>query len=687
MITEKNLLEYFSRKQYRPSVFDELCFQFNIEQKDRKRFRKLLKFLQAQFKIIRNKEKRYTLLKEEDFVTGTLRKNPKGFGFLICDDSTQEDIYLSRLELEGVMNKDRLKVLVGPKRSGKVVQILQRGLTQIMGTLCVKGQSAFVIPQGSYSENEIMDVLFYKDLSKAHKQLVVCKIKKYPKENKRAYGEVIKILGHSGLHEIDFSSMVYKYNLRNEFSEAILDQANACKKWNLKEEIEQRKDLRPLPFVTIDGETAKDFDDAVYVEKLSNGHFKLWVSIADVSYFVKENSVLDEEAFERATSIYFPGGVIPMFPSILSNDLCSLNPNEEKLTFTCEMEFDEKGNRKHYSIYESVIISHKRMTYTEVQAILDQKQNVPHIKIMNELKELLKKLKHKRGSLDFDLPEPEIVLNTFGKIETIVKRPRLESHMIIEEFMIAANEAVAEYMFQRNNPFIYRVHEKPDPSDLLEFQELVHNLGFLMNHEKEPHPRIYSELLEKIKNTPKGKVIHTALLRSMKLARYDTKNQKHFGLASDCYTHFTSPIRRYPDLLVHRLLKAELKKNHKYSDSLEEAANHCSQQERIAEEAEREFMSLKKAQFMKDKVGSQFVGFVSHITDSGFLVELDPYFIEGWIPLSSLQDDFYQFIPEHYYLKGRRTKREFHLGQKLLVEVSHVDLDKRIIGLEWIDSL
>lgn len=335
------------------------------------------------------------------------------------------------------------------------------------------------------------------------------------------------------------------------------------------------------------------------------------------------------------------------------------------------------------------------MTYTAIQAILDDDKKVrdqyaeilQDVLVMNELKNILKKQKYGRGCLDFDLPESELILNIEGEIENIVKRSRLEAHMLIEEFMIAANETVAEFMFKKHRPFIYRVHEAPDPDVLYEFHELCHNLGYTLEFEKVPNPKHYSRVLEATRGKPEEKVIHNALLRSMKLARYDEKNLKHFGLASQCYTHFTSPIRRYPDLMVHRLLKEELKKMSKSSDTyddnvlanLAKDADHCSRQERVVEEAEREFVALKKAQFMMDKVGSQFVGFISHIAEFGFFVELDVFFIEGLVRVTSLSDDFYQFIEEQYKMKGRKTRKEFHLGQKVLVEVERVDIDKRQI--------
>ncbi|MBI3016999.1 MAG: ribonuclease R [Deltaproteobacteria bacterium] len=701
-LNEKIVLETLGDKRYHPMTFDELCRFFHVDQKERKLFRRLLKSMLNQYKLVRLAQKRYRLPQGDDFVTGILKKNPKGFGFLITDDKS-EDVYLSRSEVSSCMNKDRLKVVVGANRAGRVVEILERGIKNVVGKLLVKGKTAYVIPQGSdasFGDKDAFFIPFDPKLIHSNKQIVVCKIKKYPTPHKGAEGEILKVLGKAGELEVDFSSMIFKYDLPHEFSKATLEEAEKLKLWNLKSEVSKRKDLRDLPFVTIDGETAKDFDDAVCVVK-EGKHFRLWVAIADVSFFVKKDSAIDEAAYERATSVYFPGGVIPMLPEVLSNDLCSLRPNEEKMTFTCEMEFDDQGNRLDFSIYESVILSRHRMTYTEIQAIVDNDKKaqkysdmVSHVQVMNELKNLLKKQKHARGCLDFDLPEPELVLNLQGEIENVIKRSRLEAHMLIEEFMIAANETVAEFMFNRKRPFIYRVHEEPDPSVLAQFQELCHNLGYSLEYQKNPHPKPYSRLLERVEGKPGEKIINTALLRSMKLARYSERNLKHFGLASECYTHFTSPIRRYPDLMVHRLLKGELKKKSKDSDRFDDAvqtslakdAEHCSSLERRAEEAEREFVALKKAQFMMDKVGQQFVGYVSGVTEFGLFIELDLYFIEGLVHVTSMRDDYYQFIEEHYCMRGRHSKKEFHLGQKVLIEVQKVDVDKRKIDFILTES-
>lgn len=703
-ISQNSILNKMEHPKYRPMTFDELCHFFQIPQPERKLFRRVLKSLLNQNKIIRLAGKRYRLVSEEDFVTGIVKKHPKGFGFLIPDQKGQEDVFLSPPELGRVMNKDRLKVRViqGRKTYGQVVEILERGMNQVMGRLFVKGRMSYIVPQGSESDHDNVLIPYDKQLLSHQKELVVCKIVKYPEHDRWAEGEIIKILGLAGEHAVDFSSMIYKYGLRHEFSNEVLHQASEVKKWNLSQEREKRKDLSSLPFMTIDGETAKDFDDAVCVQKLPNGHFKLWVAIADVSFFVRKNSALDHEAYDRATSVYFPGGVIPMLPEVLSNDLCSLNPNTEKMTFTCEMEFNSKGEKTNFSIYETIIRSQHRMTYTAIQAILDKdskvqeqyKEIVHNVFVMNELKDLLKKQKYARGCLDFDLPEPEMILNMEGEIESIVKRSRLEAHMLIEEFMIAANETVAEFMYHRHRPFVYRVHEVPEADVLFEFHELCHNLGYKLEFQKVPNAKTYSRILEVSKGKPEEKVINNALLRSMKLARYDEKNLKHFGLASQCYTHFTSPIRRYPDLMVHRLLKEELKKKSKSSDTYDDEVltqvakdcDHCSRQERVVEEAEREFVDLKKCQFMVDKVGQEFEGYISHIAEFGFFVELDQIFVEGLVRVTSLQDDFYQFQEDQYLMRGRKTKKEFQLGQKVLVQVERVDLDKRQIDFILLES-
>lgn len=709
-LDERTILDRLT-KAAKPLSFDEFCQWMEVAKKERKRFRKAIKYLQLQGKITQTTDHRYRLLTSDDTIIGTLTKHPDGFGFLEPENPSQEDIYLNYLQAASYIEGDKLKILKieekeknrGTKRyRGHVLELLERGPQKIVGKIFVQGKTAFLVPQkkGSYfGAADNVSIPYAPELQKLRHKIVLVGIRKYPSRERHAEGKLIEVLGEVGDKAVDFSLMIHAYDLRHEFSKGVLAEAEDIKSWSLENAICLRTDLRQNFFVTIDGETAKDFDDAVSILKLPNGNFKLWVAIADVSFFVREDSKLDQEAFERSTSIYFPGGVIPMFPEILSNDLCSLNPHEDKMTFCCEMEFNANGKRVDFKIYEAVIQSRQRLTYTLVQHVLDKKQVTPvsseleaFIFIMEELKEILKNSRKKRGCLNFDLPEPEIILNIQGGIESIVKRERLASHMIIEEFMIAANETVAEFMFDRHRPFIYRVHDEPDADVLFEFHRLAHNVGYVLKHQKEPHPKIYSDLLEKIKNSPAEYVLNTALLRSMKHAMYSAHHRGHFGLASTCYTHFTSPIRRYPDLMVHRLLKKELKKKTDHTPGeddrvgtlLERKAIHCSRQERIAEEAEREFLALKKAQFMLDKIGLIFSGYISGMMNFGFFVKLSDYFIEGLVPFSSIEDDYYEFIPERYLIRGRQTKKLFQLGDRVNIKVVSVDLDQRQIDFQWV---
>lgn len=681
--SSQEILEKLSQPQYKPKTFDQLCQIFRIASYERKRFRRQIKNLQYDLKLIRTREKTYRVPSEKDFKTGRVQKHARGFGFFIPDDKTMKDVYLSPAEVQTIMNGDRVRIVCDEKGTGKLVEILERSKHKIVGKVVVKGKEAYVVPLGrnlSEVSSDWVQIPYAADLKKMKDRNVVCKITRYPEKNRFAQGKIEELLGLTGELKSDFSVMIHQYDLRHEFPGAVRELAQKLQQWNLEPEVAKRRDLRNLSFVTIDGETAKDFDDAVYIEKKSNGHFMLWVAIADVSFFVKQHSALDQEAYERATSVYFPGGVIPMLPESLSNDLCSLNPHEDKLTFTCQMEFDQKGNRRSYEIYESVIRSAERLTYTKVQEILDQQKEHPFIHEMNELKRILKKSRDERGCIDFDLPEPEILLDLEGNTETIVKRSRLEAHMIIEEFMIAANETVAEYMFKNDFDFVYRVHEVPDRLKLFQFHELLHNLGYKLKLHDHPHPKTYSDLLKHIEGKPEETLVNTVLLRSMKQARYAAENLKHFGLASECYTHFTSPIRRYPDLVVHRLLKERLKFSKETSDKktwLSQCVEHCSRQERVVETAEREFISLKKAQFMMDKVGQIFVGFISGIQEFGLFVELEGFFVEGMVSVKSLKGDRYQFIEERYLLRGHRSGVEYHLGQKVKVMVKEVNLDRR----------
>jgi ribonuclease R len=456
-----------------------------------------------------------------------------------------------------------------------------------------------------------------------------------------------------------------------------------------------RTDLRASLTVTIDGETARDFDDAVAVKREDKGRIRLWVSIADVSHYVKPGSALDTDAYLRGTSVYFPDRCIPMLPEELSNGICSLNPSVDRLTVTAEMLFDKGGALLHASFYPSVIRSTARLTYTMVKKILVDKDLeaatthralVADLQVMEELALRLMEKRNKRGSIDFDLPEPEIILDLQGGTSAIIRAERNLAHRIIEEFMLAANEAVASHLEGRHIPTLYRVHEQPDPVKLKDFQEFIHNFGYGFRMTEElVEPAEFQRLLEEAAGKPEERMINEVLLRCMKQARYAAENLGHFGLAAPCYTHFTSPIRRYPDLVVHRILKGGLsgrlkeKELEKLATTLPDVAAHTSKRERVAMEAEREIVDLKKMQFMRDKVGEEFDGFITGVTPYGFFVELLEFFVEGMVHVSTLARDYYRYQEKQHALVGERSKEIFRLGDRVMVTVASVSLERKQI--------
>lgn len=474
-----------------------------------------------------------------------------------------------------------------------------------------------------------------------------------------------------------------------------------------EDEIQSRVDLRDEVIVTIDGETARDFDDAVSVTRLPHGGTLLKVSIADVSYYVPRGSSIDREAYQRATSVYFPDRVIPMLPEKLSNDLCSLVPHQDRLTMTAEMEFDGHGQKGATRFYPSMIRSAERLTYTKARQILvDQDPEVrknyqsliPHLEIMGELADRIHQTRLKRGSLDFDLPEPLIELDLEeGRIDRIIKAERNKAHRLIEEFMIAANESVAEFITERGFSMIYRIHDEPDPEKLSDFAVLLHNLGIPFAPGKKVQPHALARVIDHVRGRPEEKLVNTLLLRTMRQAIYDTRNIGHFGLASSCYTHFTSPIRRYPDLVVHRLLKMALarptpaKRSQKKGASadhwrshkmLQQTANHCSERERNAMKTEYASRDLAASLFLGQKIGEVYDGIISGVTKFGFFVELIPFFVEGRVSLRDLKDDYYIFHEKGHALTGRRRKKRFQIGMPVRVSVRSVNADKRWIDFE-----
>lgn len=650
-------------------------------------------------RLVRLKKNHYALPDRQNLVTGRVHAHPNGYGFLIPDDKNAEDLYLSRREMRRVMHGDRVIARIDRRARGgnetHIAQILERGQKRLLGTYEEADGKAFLMPMdprvGAIRLKGTM-------ASVAQGKVVAAEISRYGTALSAPEARVVSIMGDPDDPEVQTQSLVFRYGLATAFAPEVQREIAQLAYAIPAEEIAGRSDLRALPIVTIDGENARDFDDAVYVRRHGSG-FELYVSIADVAHYVRAETALDREAYARATSVYFPDRAIPMLPEALSNGICSLNPDEDRLTKTACLEFNARGDAVRSRFFNSVIRSHERMTYTDVRRILVDRDplvrqryrhSLEHFELMEELALLLYERRKARGNLDFDLPEAEIILDLQGIPEDIVKAERNIAHRIIEEFMIAANEAVARWLTAKELPLLYRVHEGPDPDALEALAPFLLSLGYRLPPKKDKiAPLEIQRLLNSARGRPEERVLNRVLLRSMKQAFYHPENIGHFGLASACYTHFTSPIRRYPDLIVHRMfdrsLRDEKLKPNQREDlrrDLEEAGRHTSERERHAMDAEREMVDLKKAQFMMGKIGEEFTGFITSLATFGFFVELDDYFVEGLVKLSSLADDEYDYYEKEYIIKGRRRGGRFRLGDPVQVRVVRINAFRSEIDFE-----
>ena len=697
-LTRDDILKLMQDKAYRPLLLKELIGLFNVSRKERPVFKEMIGDMLEKGLIVKIRGDRYGLPGKMNLITGVLQGHPDGYGFVKSDLEGEADLFVPKRNMMGAMHNDRVVARIesadrGGRLEGRIIRILERFHSRIVGRFERGKNFGFVIPSDRKISHDIY--ISPKLFNKAKDgDVVVAKIIAYPQKTRNPEGEIIKVLGRSSTPGIDTGMIIEEYELPTEFPEDVITEAKALPGEVAESMLKERVDLRTLQTVTIDGERAKDFDDAVSIEKLPDGRFRLWVHIADVSYYVPWGSELDNESYNRGTSVYLPDRVIPMFPERLSNHICSLNPREDRLTLTAEMMFDGNGNRINYKIYESVINSNERMTYTAVKEILEDEDSKiisrysDLIETFHLMRELCLKLRAKRmgrGSIDFDLPEPEIILDLQSKTINIVRSERNIAHQIIEEFMLAANETIARHMGNKEIPFIYRVHESPDEDKITEFNEFMEDLGykFKLNHQQ---PKTFQRLLNKLEGKTEETLINQLLLRSMKQARYSTENIGHFGLASQHYTHFTSPIRRYPDLIVHRLIK-EVSKNRRVKEDrrsmldakLKDIAKHSSERERLSMEAEREVVELKKLEFMQDKIGSEYDGVISGVVAFGFFVELEDILVEGLVRVTSMYDDFYRFEERQHRLAGDRTDKVYRLGDKVRVRVDKVDMEKRKI--------
>lgn len=708
MITEQMLLDFMREKAYKPMTYQELEQHFGIEEaEDFKNFLKMLNRLEEEGAIIRTRANRYGVPERMNLIRGKLQAHPKGYGFLIPEDPRQPDVYIHANDMRGAMNGDTIMVRilskgVGTQRlEGEVARIVSRGNQQIVGTFQPHDGFGFIIPDDKRINRDIF-VAKENYNGAVDGQKVVAEIIKYPEGRAAAEGRVVEILGHKDDPGVDILSIIRKYQLPEAFPEEVEAEAEQMPDVISESDLEGRRDLRHLPIVTIDGADAKDLDDAVYLERLENGNYRLYVSIADVGYYVKEGSPMDKEAYRRGCSVYLVDRVIPMLPRRLSNGICSLNPQVDRLTITCEMEFDPQAKIVRHDIYPSVIKTAARMTYDEVrQIVVDENpevmQKYEHLKdmffLMKELALKLREFRMQRGAIDFDIHESKILVDEDGKPIDIVKRERTIAEQIIEEFMLAANETVAEHFYWLRVPFIYRIHEDPDSEKLMAFMEFVTNFGYIVKGTgNKVHPRALQTLLEEIKGKKEETILSTMLLRSMKQARYEAESLGHFGLAAEFYTHFTSPIRRYPDLAIHRVIREVLINGslneetiERLSEKLPDIARQSSDRERLAVDAERETDDLKKAEFMLDKIGEEFEGIVSGVTSFGMFVELDNT-VEGLIRLSDMHDDYYHFHDRQMALIGERTSKVYRIGDEVKVRVARVNLDERTIEFELLQT-
>ena len=662
-----------------------------------------LRELCRQGRLVRLKKNHHALPDRQNLVTGRIHAHPDGYGFLIPDDKDADDLYINRREMRRVMHGDRVMARNEQKQRGgseaHIVQVLERAQKRLVGTYNEIDRQGYLIPMDA----RIAPVRVSTAGKKPDEgKVIAAEISRYGTALSAPEAHVVSIIGDPDDPHVQAQSIIFRYGFSTSFPSAVHQEISHTSYAITPEEIAARTDLRGLPIVTIDGENARDFDDAVYVRRQGAG-YELYVSIADVAAYVAARSALDQDAYGRATSVYFPDRAIPMLPEALSNGICSLNPREDRLTKTACIEFDAKGKVVRSRFFNSVIRSQERMTYTNVRRVLVDrdaevleryKELIDQFKLMEELALLIYAQRKARGNLDFDLPEAEIILDLQGVPENIVRAERNIAHRIIEEFMIAANEAVARQLTEKNLPLLYRVHEGPDREALEALAPFLLSLGYRLPLKQERvAPLEIQKLLESARGKPEERVLNRVLLRSMKQAVYQPENIGHFGLASACYTHFTSPIRRYPDLIVHRMfdraLRGDKLKPNEREDLvryLQESGKHTSERERHAMDAEREMVALKKAQFMMNKLGEEFTGFITTLANFGFFVELDDYFVEGLVKLSSLVGDDYDYYEKEYLIKGRRHGKKFRLGDNVRVKVTRINAFRSEIDFELLQA-
>ena len=711
MHSREDILSLIREKIHHPATSRELAQLLRVPREERTTFKRQLKTLVADGELLQIRGNRFGLPDKMDLVVGKLHANPAGFGFVVPEHAQRgaerKDIYIAASNLTEAMHGDRVVARVerqsekGPE--GRIIRILERSQATIVGRFEVDaGGLGYVVP---FDRRVLTDVHVPTGQWGAAEpgEMALVEITRWPTATRGPVGRVSEVLGRIEEPGVDTQIIIRKFGIPDAHSEEAIEEARRIGGSVKEKDIKGRTDFRTVTTVTIDGEHARDFDDAITIERKANGNYWLGVHIADVSHYVKEGSALDEAGYERGTSVYFTERAVHMFPAELATGLCSLNPNVDRLVQSCLMEVDRKGNVVRYEMHDGVINSDARMTYTAVNAILTDhdpaltaqyRELVPMFEMMRELFEILHARRRRRGSIDFDLPEAEVILSDLGQITNIIATERNVAHRLIEEFMLLANETVAAHLVNHDMPALHRVHEPPDLKKVAEFEAFITTLGYSLGGSGGTvRPKHFQKLIDRMKGTPEERPIAALMLRTMQKARYDAAPLGHFGLAAEHYTHFTSPIRRYPDLVVHRMLRESRRgavaapRREELDEDLPEVARHTSEMERRADEAERELLQWKKVRFMADKVGDEYEGYMTGVAPFGLFVELIEHYVEGLVHVSSMGDDYYKYSEQEHVMRGENTKKVYRLGDKVLVQVVRVDMERRQVDLGLVEIL
>lgn len=707
MEKEEKLLEFMRDKDYLPMKQKEIAQILMVPKEEQQELAILLEKLEKEYKIRKNRKNRYLLI-EDQLITGIYRANQKGFGF-VEEENEEDDIYIGTENRNSALDGDTVLVKIiseeqeGKRREGKIIHIIKREIKKVVGIYTPSRNFGFVVPDNQKLATDIY-ISKKNTMGAKQNQKVVVKITKYPEQGKNAEGKIIEIIGDVDQAGVDMLSLVKEYDLPYEFPELVIQETKYIREEVEKKDIPNRVDLREKAIFTIDGEDAKDLDDAVYVEKQENGNYLLGVAIADVSHYVKKNSLIDKEAYLRGTSIYLLDRVIPMLPTKLSNGICSLNQGKDRFVLAVEMEIDNQGKVISSEVFKAIINVTQRMSYTDVTTILDNSNQevvmkyqsyLEDFKRMEELAKILEERRKIQGSLDLNIPESKITLDENGRAVEVGKQELTFANKIIEQFMLTANETIAEKFFWLEAPFIYRVHEIPDMEKIGELNKFLFDFGYKIKGNKENiHPKAFGQVLEQIKGKEEERVISNLILRTLKVARYENENKGHFGIASKYYCHFTSPIRRYPDLFIHRIISDYLAKGytqtekwkHEYQKIAEEVAKQSSDREKIATQVERESEDLKKAEFMQDKIGEEFDGIISNITSFGIFVELENT-VEGLIRFENLgEKEYFNYDEMHKHLIGENSKKVYKVGDKIRIRVIEANKELRKIAFSRVEE-